>query len=374
MRTLIVRTVGVAVALLGFALAPQISSTQPSYAPLDQPGPPLSVPLSQLRASLSCEPGVNNARTEPVLLSPGTGSTASENFGWNWEPALDQLGIPWCAYTPPHYTLDDITTSGEYLVYAIRTMYSMAHRPIAVMGHSQGGMVPRWALRFWPDTRAMVDDQIGFAPSNHGTVDADPACSFPCPAAFWQQRDSAEFIKALNSYQETFPGISYTEIYTHTDQVVVPNFDDTGSSSLHGGGGQITDVAIQDVCPLDLSEHLAIGTMSNTAYALAIDALEHPGPADPSRIPASVCSQYFMPGVNQATVLTDMTSLDTDLVENIANGRRVPAEPPLECYVTASCGEGAAAAKVAKCKRKHKKGHRAEASKKRHCKKRHKKR
>ena len=30
-------------------------------------------------------------------------------------------------------------------------------------------MVPRWALRFWPDTRPMVDDQIGMAPSNHGT-------------------------------------------------------------------------------------------------------------------------------------------------------------------------------------------------------------
>ncbi|MDQ6606375.1 MAG: GPI inositol-deacylase, partial [Actinomycetota bacterium] len=69
----------------------------------------------------------------------------------------DQLGISWCAYTAPHSTLDNIETSGEYLVYAIRTMHALAGRRIAVMGHSQGGMSMRWALRFWPDTRPMVE-------------------------------------------------------------------------------------------------------------------------------------------------------------------------------------------------------------------------
>lgn len=116
------RMVAVMVALLGFALAPQMSSAHSPYAPLDQPGPPLSVPLTQLQASLSCEPSVTNARVEPVLLNPATGVTAEQNYSWNWEPALDKLGIPWCAYTAPYHTLGDIPTSGEYLVYAIRTM------------------------------------------------------------------------------------------------------------------------------------------------------------------------------------------------------------------------------------------------------------
>ena len=75
-----------------------------------------------------------------------------------------------------------------------------------------------------------------------------------------------------------------------------------------------------------------------------------------------------------ATFLTDDASSIADVATSYGSYPTVPAEPPLECYVTASCGEGAVAAKVAKCKRKHKKGHRAEASKKRHCKKRHKKR
>lgn len=43
-------------------------------------------------------------------------------------------------------------------------------------------MVPRWALRFWPDTRAMVDDVIGLDPSHHGTLDAYGVCAVAgCP-------------------------------------------------------------------------------------------------------------------------------------------------------------------------------------------------
>jgi hypothetical protein len=272
-----------------------------------------------------------------VLLVPGTGSNPHSNFSWNWEPALSKLGIPWCAVTLPGNALGDIQVSAEYVVNGIRTMYQRAGRKIAIIGHSQGGMIPRWPLRFWPDTRAMVDDQIGFAPSNHGTTGADPLCTFSCAPADWQQRDIAEFIKALNSYQETFPGISYTEIYSHFDEIVTPNSDDTGSSSLHGGGGAITNVAIQDVCPTDISEHLAIGTQDNTAYALAIDALTHPGPADPSRIPSSVCTQPLMPGINPITYPADLASAAADLAFNTATAPQVTAEPPLACYVTASC-------------------------------------
>ena len=82
--------VGVALAQAGTSSA----LADPAYAPLNQPGPALSPTLAQLKASLSCEPGVAHAKTEPVLLNPGTATTPSENFGWNWEPALDMLGIP----------------------------------------------------------------------------------------------------------------------------------------------------------------------------------------------------------------------------------------------------------------------------------------
>jgi hypothetical protein len=362
-----------AVVLLVCAFLATASAQAITYAPVDQPGPALSVPQSDLDAALVCTGSVSGATRAPVLLVPGTGSSPPRNFGWNWEPALNNLGIPWCAVTLPDNALGDIQVAGEYVVNAIRTMYARAGRKIAILGHSQGGMMPRWALRFWPDTRAMVDDQIGMAPSNHGTSGAKFTCLNGCAPAVWQQSDTAEFIKAINSYQETFPGISYTEVYTKRDEVVTPNSDDNGSSSLHGGGGEIENEAIQDICPLDLNEHNGLGTVDNVAYALAIDALEHPGPADPARIPSSVCNDPLMPGVNPMTFPTDAASTLEDDLTNIFTHPPVPAEPPLRCYVTGSC-PGAVAAKVGKCKKRHKRKHRsAVGSKKRHCKKKHKK-
>jgi hypothetical protein len=359
-----------AIAALGSALLVPATAQAIEYAPVDRPGPPLSVPQNKLDASLTCNGNLSGASQEPVLLVPGTTLNPQQNFSWNWEPALTNLGVPWCAVELPGNAMADIQVAGEYVVNGIRTMYSRAGRRIAVVGHSQGGMVPRWALRFWPDTRGMVDDQIGFAPSNHGTIDADGICAVDCAPAIWQQRDNAEFIKALNSYRETFPGISYTEAYTHLDEVVVPNLDSNGSSSLHGGGGAIANIALQDICPLDTSEHLLIGTVDPVAYALAIDAMSHPGPADPSRISPAVCTQVFMPGVNPLTVATDFADATAGVSTTLATYPHVPSEPRLACYVTARCpagGSDPAHAKSVKCTRKHRRHHQAAKSKRRRC-------
>jgi hypothetical protein len=318
----------------------------PAYAPLDTPGPPLTIPQDKLDASLKCSPGVANATREPVLLNPATGVTAEQNYSWNYEPAFDKLGIPWCAYTAPYSTLGDIQDSAEYLVYNIRKMYAMAGRPIAVLGHSQGGMSMRWPLRFWPDTRSMVDDVIGFSGSNHGTTVQSPGgCGNGCPPADWQQFAGSNFIKAINSYTETFPGISYTEVYTHLDEVVQPaDNNQDASAALHTGGGQITNVATQDICPADPYEHLGIGTEDAVAYALAIDALTHPGPAVPSRISPSVCAQPMMPGVDPTSANTyeqQLASAPGLLAVaspvNAVGAPEVTAEPALRCYVFANC-------------------------------------
>ena len=309
-----------------------------TYAPVDAPGPPLSVPARLLQQALTCTASVADAGRAPILLVPGTTLNPTE-FSWNWERALAAQNWPYCTIDLPGNGMADIQTAGEYVVYAIRTMYHLAGRRIDIVGHSQGGMVPRWALRFWPDTRAMVDDLVGLSPSNHGTIDASAVCLPGCAPSIWQQRPDAAFIAALNSYQETFPGISYTDIYTHTDEVVVPNLTSSGSSSLHGGGGAITNVAIQQVCPVDVSEHLGVGTYDNTAYAIAMDALTHPGPADPARVSSSVCLDPLMPGVDPLTFATDFAQMGAVVATTLATYPHVSAEPPLACYVTASCSE-----------------------------------
>jgi triacylglycerol esterase/lipase EstA (alpha/beta hydrolase family) len=307
-----------------------------TYAPVSRSGPPLSVPRAQLTAALSCTPDVAGATRPPVLLVPGTALTPKANFSWNYERALSALKLPWCTIALPKSSMDDIQVAGEYVVYALRSMHTSSHRKVDIIGFSQGGMVPRWALRFWPGTRRLVDDDIGLDASNHGTLDAKFCdVSSSCPPAFWQQRTGANFLAALNSGQETFAGVSYTEIFSQTDEVVVPNLPASSSSSVSGGGGRIANIAVQSICPADVSDHLAMGSYDPVGYALAIDAITHPGPASAARVPATVCGQAFQPGVNPATFATDYAGYLGAIGSAVAASPEVPAEPAPKPYVFA---------------------------------------
>jgi len=326
-------------------LAPADATTLPRWAPLDRPGPALTVPRASLRAALACH-GDPARGPEPVLLNPATGVTAEQNYSWNYEKAFTAQRRYWCALTMPFHTLGDIQTAGEYLVSGIRRMHRRTGRRIAVLGHSQGGMSMRWALRFWPDTRPMVTDVIGMAGSNHGTTAMEQCVAglTTCPPAVWQQGAQARFIRALNSRAETFAGISYTEVFTHTDEVVQPNATDaTSSSALHTGRGRISNVATQDICPADVDEHLLVGTVDPATYALVMDALTHRGPARATRIDPAVCRQVYQPYVDPATVDTYLQPLQAipgllgvstpDV--NLVGAPEVAAEPRLRCYVFA---------------------------------------
>jgi pimeloyl-ACP methyl ester carboxylesterase len=305
------------------------------YAPLNRPGPKLSPPVSAMADAMQCSGDLVDATVTPVLLVPGTGASAMSNFGFGYEPALTDLGIPWCAITFPADGNNYLPTNGEYMVYAIRTMYAWAGRRIDIIGHSQGGMIPRWALRFWPDTRHMVDDQIGFAPPNQGTTAASPSCPHGCQISTTEQAAGSMFIQALDSGAETFPGISYTEVFSHDDEEVHPNQDDGDSATdLFGGGGMITNVSVQDVCPADVVEHLGIGTFDPVAYALAINAMSHPGPAIPAEIPKTVCNEKLMPGIDPLTF--GPAAAEAAVQTETSAALTVYKEPPLPCYVYAT--------------------------------------
>jgi triacylglycerol esterase/lipase EstA (alpha/beta hydrolase family) len=272
------------------------------------------------------------ARAGAVLLVPGTTLTPSTNYSWNYERSLTAAGIAWCTIALPHAATGDISVAGEYVVYALRTMHSRAGRRVDILGFSQGGMVPRWALRFWPDTRAMVDDYVALDPSNHGTVLANGLCTPGCAPAIWQQRAGSTFLTALNTGPETFAGISYTVIYSHFDDVVVPNTSDSGSSALHTGRGQIENIAVQDICPLDASDHLAMGSYDNVGYALAMDAFTHHGTAQRGRIDPTVCTSPLQPGVNPATFPLDYAGYGQQVATTLLTAPRVNAEPALPPY------------------------------------------
>lgn len=330
-----------------------------TYAPLDQPGPALTPTPAELEASLTCTDSVDDATTDVVLLSPGTATTSTESFGWNWEPALDQLDIPWCAMDLPEQALGPIDVAAQYIVHAIRTVSARSGRKVDILGWSQGGMSMRWSLRFWPDTRELVDDVIGFAPSNHGTErgSTTQCAQTGCRAAVFQQAADSEFVKALNSTTETFGGISYTNIYSKFDEVVVPNSGpDNCISCLTTGDGDIANIQTQELCPLDLSDHVLIG-ISAATYALVVDALTHDGPAVVSRVPRSSCTKLVMPGVTdpaaaKALVPSLYGAIGTlaiapgPLPNPIVKAPVLYAEPTVPCYAFATCEPEAQAAEA----------------------------
>lgn len=326
------------IAIAGTARA---DTSSPSYAPLDQPGPKLSVPKATLDAALTCY-GDPKAGPRPILLNPATSVTPEENYSWNWAKVFAKQGRYHCTVTMPFHTFGDIQVAAEHLVHAIRTMHQRTGRKIAILGHSQGGMSPRWALRFWPDVRSKVAELVGMAPSNHGTqvlFSCIPGLT-TCVPAVWQQKAGSAFMKALNSRAETFAGIDYTNVFTLLDEVVVP----PTSSGLTTGRGNIANVRVQDVCPLDPYEHVLMGTVSPAVYAAVTDALNHAGPAKVARIDRSLCSKPFMPGIDPldvasfAPVLLALPNLLSTVLPSVtlSGAPLLKKEPALRCYVYAA--------------------------------------
>lgn len=83
-------------------------------------------------------------------------------------------------------------------------------------------------------------------------------------------------------------------------------------------------------------------TYDPVAYALAIDALTHDGPADPGRIDRATCLQEFPPGVDPQQGALGYSTVYANAVSRFATGERAYREPALRCYVTDTCAEGAA--------------------------------
>jgi hypothetical protein len=295
-------------------------------------GPTLSPSPMSLRASLACSGDPTTGPT-PVLLVPGTTLTARINFAWNYEPAFTRAGRAWCAVTVPDHGMADIQVAAEYVVHGIRTLHARAGRRVDVVGYSQGGMSPRWALKWWPDTRAMVDDLVSIDGSNHGTLDADGLCAFTCAPSIWQQQSHSHLLQALNAGGETYAGISYSQVYSRTDEVVVPNLGPSASTALHTGSGSISNTAVQSICPLDVSEHLVMGTVDPVAYALALDALDHRGPAVAGRISRTVCLHAFLPGVSAASAAYHLAVVGATAGDEVATYPHSATEPPLAAYV-----------------------------------------
>jgi triacylglycerol esterase/lipase EstA (alpha/beta hydrolase family) len=237
------------------------------------------------------------AHPDPVVLVHGT----IENMTYNWftlspllhdagycvfalnygqEPGI-HIGLPGSAETGG---VGPVADSAHQLgTFVDQVLAATGAAKADIVGHSQGGMMPRYYLRFLGGA-AKVGSLVALAPSNHGTT-VDGLAALPgVPALLAEglgpsvadQIAGSPFLTTLNAGGDTVPGVRYTVIESVADEVVTPY------TSAFLSGPSVTNITLQRQCPLDNSDHLAISFDAN-ALRDVLNAL------DPAHATAPAC-------------------------------------------------------------------------------------
>jgi len=235
--------------------------------------------------NFGCQP--TSAHRYPVVLVNGTFGNQDDN----WQAASPLLADNgYCVFTfnygGPSPSADiqgtgDIATSaGQLASFVTRVLAATGAAKVDLVGHSQGGMMPRYYLKFLGGAR-YVNTLVALAPSNHGTTldgltalvrafgtagVVSSALNALCPACVEQEAGSA-FLTSLNAGGDTVAGVTYTVIESIYDEVVTPYT----SAFLSGPG--VTDITLQSQCPLDRTDHLEIAA-DPVALADVLNALD----------------------------------------------------------------------------------------------------
>ncbi|HZC39208.1 MAG TPA: alpha/beta fold hydrolase [Streptosporangiaceae bacterium] len=243
--------------------------------------------------NFGCRPG--SAHPYPVVLVHGT----FENGNDNWRagaPLLANHG--YCVFTFSYGGLlpsDPVQATGAIAAgarqlagFVGKVLAATGATKVDLVGHSQGGMMPRYYIRFLGGA-AHVAKLVALAPSNYGTtVDGlatlsgtlgplsplDLVFAVGCRACAQQEQGSA-FLARLNA-RPTVPGIRYTVIESTGDEVVTPY-----TNAFLPAAPNVTDIVLQQQCARDHSDHLEI-SYDPVALADVLNALD---PAHPVRVP-----------------------------------------------------------------------------------------
>ncbi|MFI1538981.1 esterase/lipase family protein [Streptomyces anandii] len=244
----------------------------------------------------SCRP--STAHPRPVVLVHGTLGNSVDNW-LSLAPYLEHRG--YCVFSldygqlqgvPLFHGLGPIDKSAAQLSdFVDKVLAATGAGKADLVGHSQGGMMPRYYLKFLGGA-AKVNALVGLAPDNHGATlsgltnllpyfpGAEDLISAATPGLADQIPGSA-FLTKLNDGGDTVPGVHYTVIATKYDEVATP------WRSQYLSGSDVHNVLLQDLCPLDLSEHVAIALLDRIAFHEVANAL------DPAHATATTCASVF---------------------------------------------------------------------------------
>ena len=250
-------------------------------------------------------PGANDWSCKPTALHPAPVILVHGTFGDmsdSWQalsPLLYDNG--YCVFALNYGPYDGSGSVGVYATgkiedsaaqlssFADRVVAATGARKVDIVGHSQGGMMPRYYIKFLGGA-SKVDTLVGLAPSNRGTTlnglftlasYFHGGSSLPgadCPACQEQEAGSS-FITNLNAGGETTPGVNYTVIESDNDEVVTPY-----TSAFLAPAPNVTNILLQSQCSVDQGEHLSM-PYDHIADADVLTALDPAHPQHPACTP-----------------------------------------------------------------------------------------
>lgn len=247
------------------------TETKPPFLLAEEPAPSTS--------NVACEP--SEEHPYPVVLVHGTFEDAKQN----WEVlSADLTARGYCVFALNYGTrgLEPVQGSAQELDrFVDRVLKFTGKKKVQVVGHSQGGMMPRYWIKFYGGA-SKVEDLVGIASSNYGTqLSEDPREAEeenPCYSC-GQQGAGSRFLKRLNRGDDTPGQADHTVIATNDDEIIKPF-----RNCFLKGERRTENIVLQRVYGEDVYVTHQNIYQDPVAKELVFDALENPGPADPSRV------------------------------------------------------------------------------------------
>ncbi|BBG02238.1 MULTISPECIES: esterase/lipase family protein [Pseudonocardia] len=271
-----IASIALATLVVGAAMVTPVQAAQAAPAPAPAQLPELLVPSPPGSNDWDCTP--TDELPNPVVLVHGL--TANQANNWAYiAPQLAERGH--CVFsltygrnplTPPPLTqvggLAPIEESAQELAtFVDRVLDATGAEKVDIVGHSEGSLMPNHWVKFLGGA-AVVDRYVGLTPLWDGTETAGlaflnrtgeqlglgPAVGLaldPLCAACRQVLRGSDFLAEMNSGGgPRVDGVTYTMILTRYDELVVPY-----TSGLMDGA---TNIVLQEGCPANLAEHLAV--------------------------------------------------------------------------------------------------------------------
>jgi triacylglycerol lipase len=217
----------------------------------------------------SCE-STGRASKRPILLVAGTLAPAFPTLTL-LASRLRARGYPVTTLTLARLGTGDMAEAAERIPRAVQRLRARTGaREVDIIGHSQGGLVNRYYVKFLGGAPS-VHTYISLGTPQQGAVRREtptPLGQLVCalaPTVCAEGLAGSPFMENLNAGGDTPPGADFFSIWSSTDGLLNP----ADSAEFHDGG---RNLRVQDYCPESTVTHLGL-VFNRAVFELVLSAL-----------------------------------------------------------------------------------------------------